>query len=71
MPPKAEKKPATTVSGATAGKAPATEKKKGGRGGEGAKKKGKRKETFGSYIYKVLKQVKTIPRIFKTFSCPS
>jgi hypothetical protein len=58
MPPKAEKKPATaTATGATAGKAPATEKRKAGRSEGGAKKKSRRKETFGSYIYKVLKQV--------------
>jgi len=68
MPPKAEKKPAST-----GGKAPAAEKKPTSAGkapvgkkekkpkaatGEGVKKKkAARKETYSSYIYKVLKQV--------------
>ncbi|KAI9137847.1 histone-fold-containing protein [Paraphysoderma sedebokerense] len=45
MPPKAEKKPA--------GKAPA----KATAGKKDGKRKAKRKETYSSYIYKVLKQV--------------
>jgi histone H2B len=62
MPPKAaaEKKP-STAGKAPAGKAP-VEKKEAGKktaaAGEGKKKRTKaRKETYSSYIYKVLKQV--------------
>jgi len=58
MAPKAEKKPAT------AGKAPATkapaekkDSKKSTATGEKSKKRKVRKETYSSYIYKVLKQV--------------
>jgi len=58
MGPKAEKKPAT------AGKAPATkapaekkDSKKSTATGEKSKKRKVRKETYSSYIYKVLKQV--------------
>ncbi|KAG9285828.1 hypothetical protein G9A89_013253 [Geosiphon pyriformis] len=57
MPPKAEKKPATTTaSKAPASKAPAEKKEKKAAGEKGKKKK-VRKETYSSYIYKVLKQV--------------
>ncbi|CAG8499770.1 1279_t:CDS:1 [Ambispora leptoticha] len=56
MPPKAEKKPASTASKAPASKAPA-EKKEKKQAGEKGKKKKVRKETYSSYIYKVLKQV--------------
>ncbi|CAG8602245.1 11256_t:CDS:1 [Ambispora gerdemannii] len=56
MPPKAEKKPASTGSKAPASKAPA-EKKEKKQAGEKGKKKKVRKETYSSYIYKVLKQV--------------
>ncbi|MCJ1314284.1 histone H2B [Agyrium rufum] len=63
MPPKAaaEKKPATGGK-APAGKAPATEKKEAGKkapaaSGDKKKKNKTRKETYSSYIYKVLKQV--------------
>ena len=60
MPPKAEKKPAEKK---PAGKAPAKAAKatKSAAGGEkGGKKKGrhtKRKESYASYVFKVLKQV--------------
>ncbi|KAH9815387.1 histone H2B [Melampsora americana] len=66
MPPKstaAEKKPASTASKAPASKAPASDKKAGKKApkptaeGEKKKKRTKRKETYGIYIYKVLKQV--------------
>jgi histone H2B len=68
MPPKAEKKPASTGGKApaekkpasTAGKAPASKKEKKPKAatGEGVKKKkATRKETYSSYVYKVLKQV--------------
>ncbi|RHZ67804.1 hypothetical protein Glove_299g90 [Diversispora epigaea] len=60
MPPKAvaEKKPATTGGKAPAAKAPSTEKKKAASApGDKVKKKKARKETYSSYIYKVLKQV--------------
>jgi len=50
MPPKAEKKPAEK---APAGKAPAKATKSKG----DHKKRKTRKETYSSYIYKVLKQV--------------
>ncbi|KAI9884865.1 MAG: histone H2A [Watsoniomyces obsoletus] len=63
MPPKAaaEKKPSTTGGKAPAGKAP-VEKKEAGKktaaaGGEKKKRTKTRKETYSSYIYKVLKQV--------------
>jgi len=56
MPPKAEKKPASTASKAPAVKAPAEKKEKKAAGDKGKKKK-VRKETYSSYIYKVLKQV--------------
>ncbi|KAJ9659613.1 histone H2B [Knufia obscura] len=63
MPPKAAEKKPTTGGKAPAGKAPATEKKEAGKKTAAApsgdkKKRGKtRKETYSSYIYKVLKQV--------------
>ncbi|MBW0464218.1 hypothetical protein O181_003933 [Austropuccinia psidii MF-1] len=65
MPPKsvtAEKKPASTASKAPASKAPAGDKKakkstKASTDGEKKKRRTKRKETYGIYIYKVLKQV--------------
>ncbi|KAH8688895.1 histone-fold-containing protein [Talaromyces proteolyticus] len=61
MPPKAAAKTPTTAGKAPAGKAPA-EKKEAGKKTATApgekKKRGKtRKETYSSYIYKVLKQV--------------
>jgi histone H2B len=62
MPPKAEKKP-TTAGKAPAGKAPAEKKEAGkkttapGSGVEKKKRSKTRKETYSSYIYKVLKQV--------------
>ncbi|CAG8493324.1 3750_t:CDS:1 [Paraglomus brasilianum] len=56
MPPKAEKKPASTAAKAPATKAPAEKKEKKAAGEKGKKKK-VRKETYSSYIYKVLKQV--------------
>jgi histone H2B len=61
MPPKAEKKP-TTAGKAPAGKAPAEKKEAGKKTAAAAtgdkKKRSKtRKETYSSYIYKVLKQV--------------
>jgi len=61
MPPKAEKKP-TTAGKAPAGKAP-VEKKEAGKktaaaaSGDKKKRSKTRKETYSSYIYKVLKQV--------------
>ncbi|KAL1919530.1 uncharacterized protein VTP21DRAFT_2223 [Calcarisporiella thermophila] len=59
MPPKpAEKKPASTGGKAPAKTAPPAEKKEKKPKAEGAKSKKKsRKETYHSYIYKVLKQV--------------
>jgi len=63
MPPKAaaEKKPSTTAGKAPAGKAPVDEKKAGKKTaaapGEKKKRTKARKETYSSYIYKVLKQV--------------
>ncbi|KAH0845440.1 histone H2B [Fonsecaea monophora] len=63
MPPKAAEKKPTTGGKAPAGKAPAAEKKEAGKKTAAApsgdkKKRGKtRKETYSSYIYKVLKQV--------------
>ncbi|KAI9788641.1 MAG: histone H2B [Peltula sp. TS41687] len=64
MPPKAaaEKKPTTTAGKAPAGKAPASDKKEAGKktaaaSGEKKKRTKTRKETYSSYIYKVLKQV--------------
>jgi len=61
MPPKAEKKP-TTAGKAPAGKAPAEKKEAGKKtaaaaSGEKKKRSKTRKETYSSYIYKVLKQV--------------
>ncbi|MCJ1448737.1 MAG: histone H2B [Stictis urceolatum] len=60
MPPKAEKKP-TTGGKAPAGKAPAEKKEAGKKtaapSGEKKKSRKTRKETYSSYIYKVLKQV--------------
>jgi histone H2B len=53
MPPKAEKKPAEKP---TAGKAPAKGQAKTSRRKAGGRKKA-RKETYSTYIYKVLKQV--------------
>ncbi|KAH0609404.1 uncharacterized protein LAJ45_04385 [Morchella importuna] len=60
MPPKAAEKKPTTAGKAPAGKAP--EKKEAGKktaaaGGEKKKRSKTRKETYSSYIYKVLKQV--------------
>ncbi|KAI9670106.1 MAG: histone H2B [Trizodia sp. TS-e1964] len=63
MPPKAaaEKKPSTTAGKAPAGKAPAEKKEAGKKTaavpGEKKKRTKTRKETYSSYIYKVLKQV--------------
>ncbi|GAD99847.1 hypothetical protein DTO166G4_8316 [Paecilomyces variotii] len=63
MPPKAaEKKPSTGGKAPAAGKAPAEKKEAGKKTATAAsgdkKKRGKtRKETYSSYIYKVLKQV--------------
>ncbi|KAK3703511.1 histone H2B [Vermiconidia calcicola] len=63
MPPKGAQKTPTTAGKAPAGKAPAaTEKKEAGKktaaaGGEKKKRTKTRKETYSSYIYKVLKQV--------------
>ncbi|EHY58297.1 histone H2B [Cladophialophora immunda] len=63
MAPKAAEKKPTTGGKAPAGKAPAAEKKEAGKKTAAApsgdkKKRGKtRKETYSSYIYKVLKQV--------------
>jgi histone H2B len=64
MPPKAaaEKKPTATAGKAPAGKAPASDKKEAGKktaaaSGEKKKRTKTRKETYSSYIYKVLKQV--------------
>jgi histone H2B len=50
MAPKAEKKP-------TGGKAPAKSVEKKAKSTDGKKRKASRKETYSSYIYKVLKQV--------------
>ncbi|MCJ1330969.1 histone H2B [Thelotrema lepadinum] len=62
MPPKAAEKKPSTGGKAPAGKAPATEKKEAGKKtaaptGEKKKSRKTRKETYSSYIYKVLKQV--------------
>jgi histone H2B len=63
MPPKAaaEKKPTTTAGKAPAGKAPAEKKEAGKKTaaatGEKKKRTKTRKETYSTYIYKVLKQV--------------
>jgi len=63
MPPKAAEKKPTTGGKAPAGKAPAAEKKEAGKktatapSGEKKKRSKARKETYSSYIYKVLKQV--------------
>ncbi|KAF2100061.1 histone-fold-containing protein [Rhizodiscina lignyota] len=61
MAPKAQKTP-TTAGKAPAGKAPAEKKEAGKKtaaaaGGEKKKRTKTRKETYSSYIYKVLKQV--------------
>ncbi|KAH3678890.1 hypothetical protein WICPIJ_008817 [Wickerhamomyces pijperi] len=57
MAPKAEKKPASTASKAPAAEKKPTAAKKTASSTEGAKKRSKtRKETYASYIYKVLKQ---------------
>ncbi|KAF2459580.1 histone-fold-containing protein [Lineolata rhizophorae] len=60
MPPKATKTP-TTAGKAPAGKAPAEKKEAGKKtaapSGEKKKRTKSRKETYSSYIYKVLKQV--------------
>merc|ERR1712000_616533 len=64
MPPKAAEKKPTTGGKAPAGKAPAAEKKEAGKktaaaaSGEKKKRTKTRKETYSSYIYKVLKQVR-------------
>jgi len=60
MPPKVEKKASATGGKTPATKSPATspeKRKAGGASGEKGKKKKVRKETYSSYIYKVLKQV--------------
>jgi len=61
MPPKAQKTPTTTAGKAPAGKAPAEKKEAGKKtaapSGEKKKRTKSRKETYSSYIYKVLKQV--------------
>ncbi|KAL1920610.1 uncharacterized protein VTP21DRAFT_987 [Calcarisporiella thermophila] len=60
MPPKpAEKKPASTAStgGKAPAKTPAEKKEKKPKAESGKVKKKSRKETYHSYIYKVLKQV--------------
>jgi len=61
MPPKAAQKTPTTAGKAPAGKAPAEKKEAGKKtaaaGGEKKKRTKTRKETYSSYIYKVLKQV--------------
>ncbi|KAI9822908.1 MAG: histone H2B [Thelocarpon impressellum] len=62
MPPKAaEKKPSGTAGKAPAGKAPAEKKEAGKKTaaapGDKKKRTKTRKETYSSYIYKVLKQV--------------
>ncbi|EEH40069.1 late histone H2B.L4 [Paracoccidioides lutzii Pb01] len=63
MPPKAaEKKPSTAGKAPVGGKAPAEKKEAGKKtaaaaGGEKKKRTKTRKETYSSYIYKVLKQV--------------
>ncbi|KAI9680770.1 MAG: histone H2B [Caeruleum heppii] len=63
MPPKAaaEKKPTGTAGKAPAGKAPAEKKEAGKKtaaaSGDKKKRTKTRKETYSSYIYKVLKQV--------------
>ncbi|KAH3680996.1 hypothetical protein WICPIJ_008004 [Wickerhamomyces pijperi] len=57
MAPKAEKKPASTASKAPAAEKKPTAAKKTASSTESAKKRSKtRKETYASYIYKVLKQ---------------
>ncbi|KAL9123209.1 MAG: hypothetical protein Q9187_000226 [Circinaria calcarea] len=61
MPPKAAEKKPTTGGKAPAGKAPAEKKEAGKKtaapAGEKKKNRKTRKETYSSYIYKVLKQV--------------
>ncbi|KAF1824922.1 histone-fold-containing protein [Dissoconium aciculare CBS 342.82] len=62
MAPKVASKTPTTAGKAPAGKAPATEKKEAGKktaapSGDKKKRTKTRKETYSSYIYKVLKQV--------------
>merc|ERR1712036_65986 len=62
MAPKAASKAPATAGKAPAGKAPATEKKEAGKKtapstGDKKKRTKTRKETYSSYIYKVLKQV--------------
>ncbi|OJD13883.1 histone H2B [Emergomyces pasteurianus Ep9510] len=62
MPPKAAEKKPSTAGKAPAGKAPAEKKEAGKKtaaaaGGEKKKRSKTRKETYSSYIYKVLKQV--------------
>ncbi|GAB7337385.1 hypothetical protein MBLNU457_g2732t1 [Dothideomycetes sp. NU457] len=62
MPPKPTASKAPTAGKAPAGKAPATEKKEAGKktaatSGDKKKRTKSRKETYSSYIYKVLKQV--------------
>ncbi|EEH23378.1 histone H2B [Paracoccidioides brasiliensis Pb03] len=63
MPPKAaEKKPSTAGKAPVGGKAPAEKKEAGKKtaaaaGGDKKKRTKTRKETYSSYIYKVLKQV--------------
>ncbi|CAF9920364.1 MAG: histone H2B [Heterodermia speciosa] len=61
MPPKAAEKKPTTAGKAPAGKAPAEKKEAGKKTaaptGDKKKRNKTRKETYSSYIYKVLKQV--------------
>lgn len=61
MPPKAAEKKPTTAGKAPAGKAPAEKKEAGKKTaaatGDKKKRSKTRKETYSSYIYKVLKQV--------------
>ncbi|KAK5721545.1 histone H2B [Elasticomyces elasticus] len=61
MPPKGAQKTPTTAGKAPAGKAPAEKKEAGKKtaapSGEKKKRTKTRKETYSSYIYKVLKQV--------------
>ncbi|KAK0331439.1 histone H2B, partial [Friedmanniomyces endolithicus] len=67
MPPKTASKTPTTAGKAPAGKAPAEKKEAGKKtaapSGEKKKRTKTRKETYSSYIYKVLKQVHPDTRI--------
>merc|ERR1712098_332583 len=57
MPPKTSEKPAKKDGKAAASGGEAKKGKGRPRGGDGKKRKSKRKESYGIYIYKVLKQV--------------